>query len=182
MVSPLLFKFSLEMKNSKSMMLTSVFILHQSINICGDILKELYTVETDSIHCLYLFLRNHIFQPKTKNITGQLSCQAFRLSLGEHSWRRSFASIKSSFLNISVSKWYDWNGVPFAVKTEEKLKNKVLMHSICTSRSMKCHLLKLILDFLILISRILKKCKCNFSLRFYVLINIYLYTFSCIHA
>ena len=50
------------------MKFTPVFVDTNRISIRGVVFKKPCTSEGDSTHCLYIFLRNHIFQPHTKTL------------------------------------------------------------------------------------------------------------------
>ena len=70
MVNSIFFNFFLERKFLFQRSLRQFLFYINRVSFRGDILKK--TGEADSIHFLYIFLRNHIFQPKTKNSTGHL--------------------------------------------------------------------------------------------------------------
>ena len=116
MVSPFLFDFFLKMIFSiqwclrqfllakTAWHLKSAFDINR-VSIRGGILTELRTSEADSTHFVHMFLKNHVFQPRTKIFTGQFSCPAFQPSSNEQSWWSS-QSIKSSFLAPPTASWW----------------------------------------------------------------------------
>ena len=78
------------------------------IIIRGEIHQRLFGNQAENILCVHLFRRNHIFQSKTKN------------SL--------VISFKHTSFKIVRLEWYT-----VRCESKEKVKNKILVHLICTS-------------------------------------------------